>query len=114
MMQKMASIFFMFMSFSFSGFAFVSSEKVYALPNPFVAKTNTAVEFVIPKDYKISRISVFNEFGKFVKIIAGHTNSNGKVSFKWSGNDDEGMVVSAGMYFVLINGTDLIKLVLYR
>jgi len=104
----------LFVTNSFSGFSYVSSDKVFALPNPYFATKGKSVEFILPENYKLKCISIYNEYGKFLKNVVGKKNGNGKISYKWFGLDDEGMIASAGLYFVLVNGKSLIKLVLYR
>lgn len=113
-LRKILLLILIIISSSSAGFSLVLSEKVFALPNPYLAIKEKAVEFILPNKYKLKIISIFNEHGKFLKTIMGRTNSSGKISYKWFGFDDEGMLAPAGLYFVLVNGKDLIKLVLYR
>ena len=78
-------------------------------PNPF--NPETTISFSIPIESKVD-ISVFNIKGQKVKIVTNNLFEKGMYSILWSGDDDNGKLVSSGVYFyrLTVNGkTEEIK-----
>lgn len=65
-------------------------------PNPFNPSTN--IRFDIPAQTYI-RLDVFNALGNLVKTILDATKDAGSYSITWNGTDNEGNLLSTGIYF---------------
>ena len=86
--------------------------KTFALkqnyPNPF--NPSTMISFEIFEQASVELI-VFDINGRFVrKLLKGGLNS-GSYNIEWNGKDNQGMLVSGGVYFysINVNGQTLIK-----
>ncbi|MHA1718972.1 MAG: T9SS type A sorting domain-containing protein, partial [Promethearchaeota archaeon] len=78
-------------------------------PNPF--NPSTTISFSIPIESKVN-ISIFNIKGQKVKTVANDQFEKGIYSILWSGDDDNGKLVSSGVYFykLYVNGkTESVK-----
>jgi flagellar hook assembly protein FlgD len=70
---------------------------VSAYPNPFNPIIN--IEFNVQEKDEVS-IQVFDLNGNLVKIITQSTFNEGTYSLTWSGKNNEGLLVSSGIYFI--------------
>ncbi len=65
-------------------------------PNPF--NPNTTIEYVLAKRTTVS-INIYDIQGRFVKNIENGEKVAGSHSIIWNGNDENGNLVSSGVYF---------------
>jgi flagellar hook assembly protein FlgD len=74
-----------------------------AYPNPFwpAQGGQTHLDLTLVAGGSVS-IKAFNLAGVLVRTVCDEYYPNGKFSFAWDGRNDQGQVVSTGMYFVLI------------
>lgn len=81
-----------------------------AWPNPFVPRraTGTRVKIVLPARTQIDAY-VYNILGQRIASLAqNRTLAAGEHTLKWSGMDDNGQIVPAGVYFLqLKSGADV-------
>ena len=72
-------------------------------PNPF--NPETMISFSIPEDSKV-KLMIYNTKGQKVKTVANNLFEKGIYSIFWSGDDDNGKLVSSGVYFykLYVNG----------
>ena len=68
-------------------------------PNPFNPSTN--IDYDLPEDSFVS-ITIFDMMGRIINQNVFDNQSAGFQSFKWSGTNDRGSPVSAGVYFYSI------------
>ncbi|MEN3038427.1 MAG: family 10 glycosylhydrolase [Candidatus Kryptonium sp.] len=83
-------------------------------PNPF--NIETTIEFDVPFDSWIS-LKVYNLLGQEVKTLVEGLKGAGKHKVVWDGKDDNGQIVTSGVYFCrLVAGTfnKSIKMVLVK
>ncbi|MFN3134518.1 MAG: PQQ-binding-like beta-propeller repeat protein, partial [Candidatus Kryptonium sp.] len=79
--------------------------KLYSsYPNPF--NSETTVEFDIP-EYSSVKLIVYDILGRKVKTLIDANLDPGRKVIKWDGRDDEGEIVSSGVYFITIFATSL-------
>jgi hypothetical protein len=72
-------------------------------PNPFLSKTT--VTFALPYPTEVD-IRIFDVSGRVVKkLVSGRLNS-GYYDLVWSGQDNKGRIIPAGIYFVQITTGD--------
>ncbi|MCF7802334.1 MAG: CotH kinase family protein, partial [Candidatus Marinimicrobia bacterium] len=79
-----------------------------AYPNPF--NPTTTIDYTIPEPGAVT-ISIFNLRGERVWEHHQFHTKAGPDNLQWSGVDESGQSVSAGVYFVRINATDLTRMV---
>ena len=84
--------------------SFINIKKIY--PNPF--NPQVTVEYEIQSSDKVS-IFVMNLKGQRIKTIKQIFKSKGRHSVSWNGNNDYGVKVSSGLYFLSINAGNSIK-----
>ncbi len=65
-------------------------------PNPF--NPETRIDFELPQGCRVE-LSVYNLLGRRVKILADGGYSAGSHTVTWDGRDDNGSMVSSGVYF---------------
>ena len=75
-------------------------------PNPF--NPTTVIRFDIPMETKV-RLVVYNMLGQKVKTLEQSTLSPGYHSIVWNGTNDQGLRVSAGMYFYQVQTNEFVK-----
>ena len=75
-------------------------------PNPF--NPTTVIRFDIPTETKV-RLVVYNMLGQKVKTLEQSTLSPGYHSIVWNGTNDQGLRVSAGMYFYQVQTNEFVK-----
>ena len=82
------------------------SKKVNAVPNAFALKNNypnpfnpaTTIQYDIPIDADVLLV-VYDILGRHVKTLINTTQTAGYKSIKWNGTNDQGQMISAGVYF---------------
>ena len=83
---------------------------VYALkqnyPNPF--NPITKIQYQLPQD-NIVKLSVYDIMGRKVKTLVNSTQSAGYKTIVWDATNDQGSMVSAGMYIYTIEAGDFRK-----
>ena len=83
-------------------------------PNPF--NPSTSIQFSIPEGGPVS-LSIYNVLGRKVRTLADGFFASGTHSFTWDGRDDDGALVSSGVYLYRIdaaNFTQTRKMVLMK
>ena len=75
-------------------------------PNPF--NPSTEIKFSIPKKENVSLI-VFDILGNEVRKILDKELKAGQYNYKWSGKNNSGDKISAGMYFYKVQAGDFIQ-----
>ena len=59
----------------------------------------TQIDFQLPETTKLN-IVIYNAIGQSVKNIPSSEYQPGKYTFNWNGKDDNGSMVSSGIYFI--------------
>lgn len=77
-----------------------------AYPNPFNPSTN--IEYTIPKDGRVN-ITIYDLTGHRVSSLVNKEQAAGWHKVRWSGNDDNGTQMPAGIYLVTVNTGNSIK-----
>ena len=75
-------------------------------PNPF--NPSTDIQFSLPSTERVHLI-VYDLLGNTVKEIVNNNLLPGIYNYKWSGDNEQGSTVSAGMYFYRIQAGSFIK-----
>ena len=71
-----------------------------AYENPFNPMNGkTQIDFQLPETTKLN-IVIYNAIGQSVKNIPSSEYQPGKYTFNWNGKDDNGSMVSSGIYFI--------------
>jgi hypothetical protein len=65
-------------------------------PNPF--NPETRIEYSVPKQAMVT-LSVYNTLGQKVRTLIHKTVTSGSHAVTWDGRDDNGQLVSSGVYF---------------
>jgi len=74
-------------------------------PNPF--NPTSTIWFNIDKKTKVS-LSIYSLDGKLIKNIISDYKEPGKYSATWNGRDDQGKLLSSGIYFVVLKAGNLV------
>ncbi len=69
-------------------------------PNPF--NPTTVIGFTIPETGMVN-VEVFDVLGRHVRSLAARPYQSGRHSVMWDGRDDNGSMVSAGVYVYTIS-----------
>ncbi len=77
-------------------------------PNPF--NNSTVIPVYLPESENIM-LDVFNIVGQKIKTIINERINKGRHYFRWDGTDDQGNVVSSGIYFYRLMGASNINMV---
>jgi len=83
-------------------------------PNPFNPVTN--ISYNLPKDEGV-RIIISDIMGKTIKTLVNNDQTSGQKTIKWNATNDQGNLVSAGLYFLTIEAgsfTDTNKMILLK
>jgi hypothetical protein len=98
--------------------ATTSAPKEFALfdnyPNPF--NPNTEITYSLPQDAKVN-LTIYNLLGEKVKTLADEYQTAGYKTVPWDGTDENGEVVSSGVYFYRLsagNFTQAKKMILIK
>ena len=71
-------------------------KKIMRYPNPF--NPITVIDYAIPEPTNV-RLVVYDILGRHVKTLIHANQTAGYKSIRWNGTNDQGRLVSAGMYF---------------
>ncbi|MDO9576411.1 MAG: T9SS type A sorting domain-containing protein [Candidatus Cloacimonadales bacterium] len=71
-------------------------ESLNNFPNPF--NPSTTISFSVYDEKEVS-LSIFNMKGQKVKTLLENELKSGDISLEWKGDDDNGKIVSSGIYF---------------
>lgn len=66
-------------------------------PNPFNPSTHIQV---IVKEQSDIKVAVYNILGKEIKLILDENLPTGEYTIQWDGRDNEGNILSGGVYFI--------------
>ncbi len=66
-------------------------------PNPFNPETN--ISYSLPKSERQFSLVIYNSKGQKVKTLYQGLADKGKYNIAWNGKDDNGNIVSSGIYF---------------
>ncbi len=88
------------------GFEEVNDYRTRLYPNPFVE--SNSINLSLPKAGNV-KISIFDELGREVKVLADKELGRGQHSISWDGTDKKGKPMPAGKYFynIQIDGKKL-------
>lgn len=78
--------------------------------NPFCPKQgeNTQIRYMVKNKDVVVKLYVFNISGKYIRKLAEHVALKDVVyTIDWDGKDDNGKILSQGVYFVVIQTSDL-------
>ncbi len=95
--------------------AYPSKVSIAAYPNP--VSSQATLRFTVPHPGGLTGVKVYNLAGRVVSDLGSEELPPGTYEIAWSGKDDRGNAVAAGVYFVRVvapQGTDVRKVVLVR
>jgi len=72
-------------------------------PNPF--NPSTTIRYDLPEDSYI-RIAIYNILGQEIRVLVDGLEPAGFRSIRWHGKDNFNRIVSAGVYFLLMDSKD--------
>ncbi|MFQ6009174.1 MAG: FlgD immunoglobulin-like domain containing protein, partial [Candidatus Zixiibacteriota bacterium] len=75
-------------------------------PNPF--NPETRIEFTLPRASHVT-IEIYNILGRKVKTLVNQRLSAGNKAVTWDGTDDDGSLVSSGVYLYRIKAGDFVE-----
>ncbi|MBI4722925.1 MAG: T9SS type A sorting domain-containing protein, partial [Candidatus Stahlbacteria bacterium] len=67
------------------------------VPNPF--SSSVIIKYSLPRSIAVS-LKIYNLTGHLVKILVSDTQKAGTYTVAWNSRDDEGKLMSSGIYFV--------------
>lgn len=73
------------------------------IPNPF--NTRTTIEFAINRSGHTS-LKIYNVTGQLVKTLVDSYMENGTYTRTWNGRDENGRMVTSGVYFYRLQSSD--------
>lgn len=77
-------------------------------PNPFA--TLTTVRYAIPAGSDVPIfLGVYDLNGRLVRELVRNRQSPGQYSITWNGTDDDGRLLSAGVYFVRFQAPNILQ-----
>ncbi len=71
-----------------------------AWPNPF--NLETTIKYKVAKEGRV-KLQIFSTTGQLINTLIDDEHRVGEFSMKWDGTNDNGEIVSSGMYFVRVN-----------
>ena len=83
-------------------------------PNPFNPETH--IKYAIPKEGEV-KIEIYDVLGRLVKLLIDEHKPAGYYQIIWDARNDEGMVVSNGVYLICMKSgtfTSLKKMTLLK
>ncbi len=75
-------------------------------PNPF--NPNTTIAYSLPKQSYID-LKIYNIKGQLVRTLYNDEQEAGEYSINWDGSDEQGRVVSSGVYFYSLQTDDFVQ-----
>ena len=76
-------------------------------PNPF--NSTTTIRYDLPKPSRVQLI-IFNLLGQNIRTLVDENQQSGRYTIKWNGQDERGLHVSSGIYYVKIRANTFINL----
>ncbi len=73
-------------------------------PNPF--NSSTMIPYYLPRREYV-KIVVYNLKGQMIRVLLASEQDNGSHLIAWNGNDDNGSKVSAGIYLIRFQSSDI-------
>jgi hypothetical protein len=73
-------------------------------PNPF--NPSTTINYSVPQTSDVSLV-IYNILGKKVRTLINNTLNRGNYNVVWDGKDDNGYMVSSGIYFYSLNAGNI-------
>jgi hypothetical protein len=83
-------------------------------PNPF--NTSTVIRFDLPRDGRVT-LRVFDTLGREKRLLLNRRQKAGGYTIAWDGRDNDGKVLTSGVYFCKIESggfEDVVKMVMMR
>ena len=83
-------------------------------PNPF--NPSTTITYELPKSSHV-RLTVYNILGERIRVLLDKRQSSGRHQVLWNGHDEQGRMVSSGIYIYKIDTGDFQqaqKMILFR
>ena len=83
-------------------------------PNPFNPETD--ISYALPSDCQVN-LTIYNLLGQKVKTLVNEPQTAGYKTTHWNGRDEQGNLVSSGIYFYKLNAgeyTDTKKMVMTK
>lgn len=74
-------------------------------PNPF--NIETTISFALPREVEVN-MRIYNITGQLIRTLINRRMEAGQYRMNWDGKDDDGSVVSSGIYFYQIIADDFI------
>lgn len=84
-------------SFAQNASTFNNHFSLQVFPNP--VHDHATISYVVPEDGKVI-ISIYNQVGQVMKVLADATLLRGIYSVDWNANDDGGNRIARGIYVV--------------
>jgi len=75
-------------------------ELIGCYPNPF--NPNINIQFSIPEITNV-KLDIYDIQGRIVKSLLNENMDPGIADISWNGVNDEGVLLSSGIYFVVLN-----------
>ncbi|MCC7431465.1 SBBP repeat-containing protein [bacterium] len=75
-------------------------------PNPF--NPNTTISYTLAKNNEV-KLEVYNTNGELVRVLVSEKQNEGSHSSNWNGKDENGNVVSSGVYFYKLTAGNYTK-----
>ena len=75
-------------------------------PNPF--NPNTTIAYSLPKQSYVD-LKIYNIKGQLVRTLCNDEQEAGEYSINWDGSDEQGRVVSSGVYFYSLQTDDFVQ-----
>ncbi|MFZ5519326.1 MAG: S8 family serine peptidase [Candidatus Zhuqueibacterota bacterium] len=72
-------------------------------PNPF--NPTTTIRFDVPMTTSVN-VSIFNVRGELIRTLVAETKPAGAYTIQWNGRDNQGRMVTSGLYFYKLTGPD--------
>lgn len=86
----------------------VNNFEISAYPNPFNPETRVRIELLVGQDIKIY---VYNVLGEKVNTIFNGYINSGTRTFNWKANNNSGLTLPAGIYFILVSSKEAQKVI---
>ncbi|MDR2734153.1 MAG: hypothetical protein LBC99_05835 [Spirochaetota bacterium] len=88
--------------FADEGIAYMPSDTVCAIPDPFDADEFQNTRIIVPLSWREVIVEVYSESASFLVRLKEEEAEPGEYLWRWNGCDDEGRVLSPGVYFLRV------------
>jgi len=68
-------------------------------PNPF--NPTTTIRYTLPENGQVN-LTIYDQLGRQVKTLVNQSQTAGEYQVQWDGRDDNGRLMSSGLYFLTI------------